>query len=450
MARRRDKLTVSEPKTWAAGIPGVAGAMSDSLHEMGPARTLITLRALNQRSGFDCPGCAWPEGPDHHLAEFCENGAKAVAEEATVRRIGPDFFKKHSVDDLRERDGYWLGQQGRLTHPVVKREGGRYYERIEWDAAFDLIARELKALASPDEAVFYTSGRTSNEAAFAYQLFVREFGTNNLPDCSNMCHESSGSALSETIGIGKGSVTLADLGKAELIIIAGQNPGTNHPRMLIALEKAKEHGARIVAVNSTLLLIGAFAIGAYVLKIFGLSVDIVQVAGGAVLCRLGWTLLNASPDPDPTAASGDPKQTFATRAFYPLTLPLTVDPGVLSVAIALGANHSRGLARTFILESSALIAIVLVGIAIYIAYRYAGWAASRLGHSRTQVILRLSAFIVLCIGLQIAWTGIKSLHNELDPPLAAVSPTAPLVPGSPFPTPAPAASPLSAAPAQPG
>jgi len=249
MARRRDKLTVTEPKTWVAGIPGVAGAMSDSLQQMGPSRTLTTLRALNQRSGFDCPGCAWPEGPDHHIVEFCENGAKAVAEEATVRRIGPDFFKEHSVDDLRERDGYWLGQQGRLTHPVIKREGSRHYERISWDAAFDLIAHELKALASPDEAVFYTSGRTSNEAAFAYQLFVREFGTNNLPDCSNMCHESSGSALSETIGIGKGSVTLDDLDKAELIIIAGQNPGTNHPRMLIALEKAKENGARIVAVN---------------------------------------------------------------------------------------------------------------------------------------------------------------------------------------------------------
>jgi formate dehydrogenase major subunit len=249
MARRRDKLTVTEPKTWAAGIPGIAGAMSDSLDEMGPARTLTTLRALNQRSGFDCPGCAWPEGSKHHIAEFCENGAKAVAEEATVRRIGPDFFREHSVDDLRERDGYWLGQQGRLTHPVIKREGSRHYEPIEWDAAFDLIARELKALASPDEAVFYTSGRTSNEAAFAYQLFVREFGTNNLPDCSNMCHESSGAALSETIGIGKGSVLLEDLDEAELIIIAGQNPGTNHPRMLTTLEKAKENGAHIVAVN---------------------------------------------------------------------------------------------------------------------------------------------------------------------------------------------------------
>jgi formate dehydrogenase major subunit len=249
MARKREKLTVSEPKTWAAGIPGVAGAMSDSLHEMGPGRTIATLRALNQRGGFDCPGCAWPEGDKHHIAEFCENGAKAVAEEAMVRRIGPDFFKEHSVDDLREREGYWLGQQGRLTHPVVKREGSRHYEAIEWDAAFDLIARELHALASPNEAAFYTSGRTSNEAAFAYQLFVREFGTNNLPDCSNMCHESSGSALSETIGVGKGSVLLEDFDKAELIIIAGQNPGTNHPRMLTTLEKAKENGARIVAVN---------------------------------------------------------------------------------------------------------------------------------------------------------------------------------------------------------
>jgi formate dehydrogenase major subunit len=244
-----DELSVTRPKTWAAGIPGIAGAMTDSLHEMGATRTLITLRALNQRTGFDCPGCAWPEGPDHHIAEFCENGAKAVAEEATVRRIGPDFFKQHSVDDLREQSDYWLGQQGRLTHPVIKREGSRHYEPIEWDAAFNLIAEELKALASPNEAVFYTSGRTSNEAAFLYQLFVRTFGTNNLPDCSNMCHESSGSALTETIGVGKGSVTIEDLDKADLIIVAGQNPGTNHPRMLIALEKAKENGAHIVAVN---------------------------------------------------------------------------------------------------------------------------------------------------------------------------------------------------------
>ena len=245
----RPRRSQGKPKTWVAGIPGIGGAMTDSLHEMGPARTIKTLRALNQHTGFDCPGCAWPEGTDHHLAEFCENGAKAVAEEATVRRIGPDFFAQHSIDDLRAQSDYWLGQQGRLTHPVIKRAGSRQYENIAWDDAFDLIAAELNALASPNEAIFYTSGRTSNEAAFAYQLFARTFGTNNLPDCSNMCHESSGSALTETIGVGKGSVQLEDLSKADLIIIAGQNPGTNHPRMLIALEQAKEAGARIVAVN---------------------------------------------------------------------------------------------------------------------------------------------------------------------------------------------------------
>jgi multiple antibiotic resistance protein len=243
-----------------------------------------------------------------------------------------------------------------------------------------------------------------------------------------------------------------------LLVFAGLMPIVNpvgSAPMFLALTHGADPSvrsmlARVVAVNSTLLLVGAFAIGAYVLKIFGLSVDIVQVAGGAVLCRLGWTLLNASPDPDPTASAGDPKQALAARAFYPLTMPLTVDPGVLSVAIALGANHSRGLTRTVILESSALIAIVLVGISIYIAYRYAGWAATRLGHSRTQVILRLSAFIVLCIGLQIAWTGIKSLHSELNPPAAPVTPTGPLMPGSPFPAPAPAAAPPASTPATPG
>jgi formate dehydrogenase major subunit len=247
-AHSPESPSVSKPKSWAAGVPSVAAAMADSLHEMGPARTLASLRAVNQVAGFDCPGCAWPEGAVRHLAEFCENGAKAVAEEATVRRLGPDFFAEHSVDDLRERSDYWLGQQGRLTHPVVVREGSGHYEKIEWDDAFGLIAQQLR-LVSPDEAVFYTSGRTSNEAAFMYQLFVRMFGTNNLPDCSNMCHESSGAALSETIGVGKGSVTLEDLYQSDLIIIAGQNPGTNHPRMLSALEKAKAHGARIVAVN---------------------------------------------------------------------------------------------------------------------------------------------------------------------------------------------------------
>lgn len=216
---------------------------------MGVARTARTLLKVNQKNGFDCPGCAWPEGDERHTAEFCENGAKAVAEEATLRRVTPDFFAEHSLADLAGRSGYWLGQQGRITEPMYLPEGADRYEAVSWERAFEIIAEELTALGSPDEALFYTSGRTSNEAAFLFQLFAREFGTNNLPDCSNMCHESSGSALTETIGIGKGSVSLEDLHQADLIIVAGQNPGTNHPRMLSALEKAKSAGAKIISVN---------------------------------------------------------------------------------------------------------------------------------------------------------------------------------------------------------
>lgn len=240
---------MTEAKDWAAGVPGVVIAMKHSLQEMGVKRTALTLTSLNQDGGFDCPGCAWPDPAHRSVAEFCENGAKAVAEEATTKRVGPSFFAEHSVADLAQRSDYWLGQQGRLVGPMVLREGATHYEPIQWNEAFDLIATTLRGLDSPDEAIFYTSGRTSNEAAFAYQLMVREFGTNNLPDCSNMCHESSGEALSETIGVGKGTVTLEDVETADLIIVAGQNPGTNHPRMLSALEKVKLGGGRIVAVN---------------------------------------------------------------------------------------------------------------------------------------------------------------------------------------------------------
>jgi molybdopterin-dependent oxidoreductase alpha subunit len=243
------RLTVTPPKGWAAGVTGVAVSLVRGREQMGGGRTVRTLRLLNQREGFDCPGCAWPEPHDRKLAEFCENGAKAVAEEATRRRVGPEFFAAHPVAELAGRTDFWLGQQGRLTHPVVLRPGSDHYEPIAWDEAFSLIARQLRALSTPDEAVFYTSGRTSNEAAFAYQLLVRSFGTNNLPDCSNMCHESSGAALSQTTGIGKGSVSIADITKADLIVVVGQNPGTNHPRMLTALEEAKRNGARIIAVN---------------------------------------------------------------------------------------------------------------------------------------------------------------------------------------------------------
>ncbi|MFI1310302.1 FdhF/YdeP family oxidoreductase [Streptomyces albidoflavus] len=245
----QDAPEVGEVQHAAAGLPAVAHSLRMSARQMGVRRTALTLLRVNQKDGFDCPGCAWPEPDKRHAAEFCENGAKAVAEEATLRRVTPAFFAEHSVADLAERSGYWLGQQGRLTEPMHLAEGADHYTPVSWERAFELIAGELKALSSPDEALFYTSGRTSNEAAFLYQLFAREFGTNNLPDCSNMCHESSGSALTETIGIGKGSVLLEDLYQADLIIVAGQNPGTNHPRMLSALEKAKQGGAKIITVN---------------------------------------------------------------------------------------------------------------------------------------------------------------------------------------------------------
>lgn len=243
-------LTVTDREHEAAGVPAVMVSLRRGLESMGPLRTAATLAKLNQRHGFDCPGCAWPE--EHggrKLAEFCENGAKAVAEEATTRVVTPEFFARHSVAELADKPEYWLSQQGRLTHPVVLRPGEAHYRPIGWDEAYRLIADELRALDDPNEAVFYTSGRTSNEAAFVYQLLVRSFGTNNLPDCSNMCHESSGTALTESIGIGKGSVTVEDLVLADLIVIAGQNPGTNHPRMLSILEKAKGRGAQIIAVN---------------------------------------------------------------------------------------------------------------------------------------------------------------------------------------------------------
>ncbi|WP_250285921.1 MULTISPECIES: FdhF/YdeP family oxidoreductase [unclassified Frankia] len=245
------RVTVGAPARYAAGLPGVAHALGQSVAQMGVRRSVATLRLLNQTDGFDCPGCAWPDPDPAHraAAEFCENGAKAVAEEATLRRLAPEFFAAHPLPDLAGRSGYWLGQQGRLCEPMHKAADDDHYRPVSWDDAFRIIAAELTGLDSPDEAVFYTSGRTSNEAAFVYQLFVRAFGTNNLPDCSNMCHESSGAALTETIGIGKGSVTLDDLEQADLVLVVGQNPGTNHPRMLSTLERVKRAGGGIVAVN---------------------------------------------------------------------------------------------------------------------------------------------------------------------------------------------------------
>jgi len=243
-------LRVTPAKKGAAGLPAVVSSMWRVWREMGIVRGLRALRMLNQPGGFDCMSCAWAD-PDEHRGsvEFCENGAKAVAWEGDTDRVGPEFFRQWSVAELSQRSDFWLGKQGRLTEPMVLREGAAHYEPISWADAFRLVAGELNALASPDEAIFYTSGRTSNEAAFLYQLLVRQFGTNNMPDCSNMCHESSGSALGPTIGIGKGTVTLGDFDKAQVILLIGQNPGTNHPRMLTALQKAKRAGCRIIAVN---------------------------------------------------------------------------------------------------------------------------------------------------------------------------------------------------------
>ena len=244
-------ISLHDVAAGAAGPKAVKIALGHIKDEIGVLKGLKVLKMLNQFDGFDCPGCAWPD-PDEKrafLAEYCENGAKAIAEEATAKKADPAFFAQHSVEAMRQWSDYELGKSGRLTHPMVLREGAAYYRPISWPDAFRLIASELNGLGSPNEAIFYTSGRTSNEAAFLYQLFVRLYGTNNLPDCSNMCHESSGTALEATLGIGKGSVTLDDFDHADVIVVMGQNPGTNHPRMLSALRKARQAGAHIVTVN---------------------------------------------------------------------------------------------------------------------------------------------------------------------------------------------------------
>jgi molybdopterin-dependent oxidoreductase alpha subunit len=234
----------------AAGFTAVAASAKHLFSKVGPIRGTRLMLKVNQKHGIDCTSCAWPEPDGDRLTlEFCESGAKAIADEATTARCTPEFFARHSVAELSEMSDLQLGKSGRLTHPMVLREGASHYQPISWDDAFDLLGKELNALASPDEAIFYTSGRTSNEAAFLYQLFVRRFGTNNLPDCSNMCHESSGSALPPAIGIGKGTVTLDDFENTQVIVCIGQNPGTNHPRMLTTLQKAKRAGARMITIN---------------------------------------------------------------------------------------------------------------------------------------------------------------------------------------------------------
>ena len=246
-----DNLKVAPPKKKAAGLPSVLSSFAH-MHRHGHSvpSAMRILGQMNQTGGFDCPGCAWPDPDDRaSLTEFCENGAKAAAWETTRERLDWKFFQRYSIDELAQKSDLWLGQQGRFTEPLMLRPGSRFYEPISYAEGFARVASSLRDLASPHQAIFYTSGRTSNEAAFLYQLFVRAFGTNNLPDCSNMCHESSGVGLGQTVGIGKGSVTLDDIHEADTIIVMGQNPGTNHPRMLTALQKAKRNGAKIIAIN---------------------------------------------------------------------------------------------------------------------------------------------------------------------------------------------------------
>lgn len=246
----REKLGVTKVKRKATGIPAVLTSFRYAMAEAGLVRGTLPLLEVNQHDGFDCPGCAWPDPDgDRSKFEFCENGAKAIAHESDRRLADADFFRKHNLHDLSQHSDYWLEQQGRLTEPMILDENATHYRPLSWDEAFQTIASELKGLSSPDEAAFYTSGKATNEAAFVYQLMVRMFGTNNLPDCSNMCHESSGRALSRMLGLGKGTVKLDDFEQSELIFVVGQNPGTNHPRQLTALQDAKRAGAKIVAVN---------------------------------------------------------------------------------------------------------------------------------------------------------------------------------------------------------
>ncbi|CAN5762374.1 FdhF/YdeP family oxidoreductase [soil metagenome] len=243
-------IRLGSPSKSAAGVPAVLSSLKHVFSQAGLVRGTEGMLKLNQKNGFDCPSCAWPDPDDHRaITEFCENGAKALAAEATLKKADRDFFEDYSLAELAAHDDYWLEQQGRLVEPMLLEEGATHYQPVSWDKAFQVIAEELNQVSTPDEGIFYTSGRASNEAAFLYQLFVRQFGTNNLPDCSNMCHESSGCALKTSVGVGKGTVTLQDFDVSDTIFVVGQNPGTNHPRMLSALQSAVRNGAKVIAVN---------------------------------------------------------------------------------------------------------------------------------------------------------------------------------------------------------
>ncbi|MCB9642239.1 MAG: FdhF/YdeP family oxidoreductase [Myxococcales bacterium] len=303
-------LLLTQPKEEAAGVEGVLVALRHVHEELGLVRGLGVLSQMNQKQGFDCPGCAWPDPDDHRssLGEYCENGVKAIAEEATTKRVTPAFFAQYTISELAQHSDHWLGKQGRLTHPMYKSKGSDHYTSLTWEEAFERIAKHLQDLEDPNEAIFYTSGRTSNEAAFLYQLFVRLYGTNNLPDCSNMCHESSGTGLKETIGIGKGTVTLDDFSKAGTIIVIGQNPGTNHPRMLSALQDAKRHGAKIISINP---------LNEAGLKRFKHPQEIRGVLGGTPLADL---FLQVRINGDVALLKGFAKEMFEREAKAPNTI----------------------------------------------------------------------------------------------------------------------------------
>ncbi|QQS34278.1 MAG: FdhF/YdeP family oxidoreductase [Acidobacteriota bacterium] len=249
MTPNDEKLQITPPPETSAGIHAVTNALRHVYGKMGVIRGTRGLLKLNQKGGIDCQSCAWPDPEHRTINEFCENGAKALSDEATTAKIGREFFAEHSIEDLKAKSDFWLNKQGRLIEPLIRHKGGSHYEPISWEDAITLIAEKLNSLPSPDETVFYTSGRTSNEAAFLYQLFVRQYGTNNLPDCSNMCHESTSVALAESIGLGKATIRLEDFEKTDLVIVIGQNPGTNAPRMLSSLAAAKKAGAKMIAIN---------------------------------------------------------------------------------------------------------------------------------------------------------------------------------------------------------
>ena len=250
--RQADQKPVPRYKPYKGPAGGWGALISVAQAWLTSDNALKNLRIMlktNQNGGFDCPGCAWGDSPEKGLVMFCENGAKAVNWEATKRRVDAAFFARHSVSQLLEQSDYWLEYQGRLTEPMRYDAETDRYKPISWEAAFALIGNHLQGLSSPDQAEFYTSGRASNEAAYLYQLFVRAYGTNNFPDCSNMCHEASGVALAQSVGVGKGTVTFNDFEHADAIFVWGQNPGTNHPRMLEPLREAVKRGAQVVCIN---------------------------------------------------------------------------------------------------------------------------------------------------------------------------------------------------------